>query len=90
MQRPAAAGMLTIAAPPSHGIAYGRTMDQGRLYSFCEPDPAGFEDLSARRAFDLIAAVNGPYGYVLDMAVRRNVLQRCAAALRPRTGPRRP
>jgi SAM-dependent methyltransferase len=44
---------------------------------------AGFLDLNDRGAFDLIAAVNGPYCYLLDPTSRRDALVRCARALRP-------
>jgi len=43
----------------------------------------GFGDLEERAAYDLIAAVNGPYYYLLEPAARRDALQRCARALRP-------
>ena len=43
----------------------------------------GFGDLEERAAFDLIAAVNGPYYYLLEPTARREALQRCARALRP-------
>jgi SAM-dependent methyltransferase len=43
----------------------------------------GFEDLTESNAFDLIAAVNGPYSYLLDAEQRLQALQRCYQALRP-------
>jgi SAM-dependent methyltransferase len=43
----------------------------------------GFADISEEAAYDLIAAVNGPYSYLLTAAARRDAVQRCAHALRP-------
>jgi len=43
----------------------------------------GFADISEEAAYDLIAAVNGPYSYLLTAAARRDAIQRCARALRP-------
>ena len=43
----------------------------------------GFLDLDELQAFDLIAAVNGPYYYLLDPQARREALERCLQALRP-------
>lgn len=43
----------------------------------------GFLDLEEDSAYDLIAAVNGPYYYVLEASDRRDALARCARALRP-------
>lgn len=43
----------------------------------------GFLDLEEDSAYDLIAAVNGPYYYVLETSDRRDALARCARALRP-------
>ncbi len=43
----------------------------------------GFLDLEEDSAYDLIAAVNGPYCYVLEASDRRDALARCARALRP-------
>ena len=43
----------------------------------------GFLDLEEESAYDLIAAVNGPYYYVLEASSRRDALERCARALRP-------
>jgi SAM-dependent methyltransferase len=44
---------------------------------------AGFLDLNETQAFDLIAAVNGPYYYLLEPGQRRAALERCARALKP-------
>jgi SAM-dependent methyltransferase len=44
---------------------------------------AGLLDLDEVAAFDLIAAVNGPYSYVLAPKDRREALRRCSQALRP-------
>jgi SAM-dependent methyltransferase len=44
---------------------------------------AGFLNLDEVAAFDLIAAVNGPYSYVLEAQNRREALRRCRQALRP-------
>jgi SAM-dependent methyltransferase len=44
---------------------------------------AGLLDLDEIGAFDLIAAVNGPYSYLLEPEQRREALDRCARALRP-------
>jgi len=43
----------------------------------------GLLDLDEDSAYDLIAAVNGPYPYVLNASDRRDALARCARALRP-------
>ena len=43
----------------------------------------GFRNLEEDSTYDLIAAINGPYCYVLDAAHRREALARCARALRP-------
>lgn len=43
---------------------------------------AGFADIDATDTYDLIAAVNGPYSYLLDVVERRQALSRCADALR--------
>jgi len=43
----------------------------------------GFLDLEEDSEYDLIAAVNGPYYYVLEASDRRDALARCARALRP-------
>ena len=43
----------------------------------------GLGGLEERAAYDFIAAVNGPYYYLLEPATRRDALQRCARALRP-------
>ena len=43
----------------------------------------GFLDLDEESAYDLIAAVNGPYYYVREASSRRDALARCARALRP-------
>ena len=43
----------------------------------------GFLDLEEAEAYDLIAGVNGPYSYLLDLASRRDAVARCARALRP-------
>lgn len=44
---------------------------------------AGFLELDEVGAFDLIAAVNGPYYYLVTPRERREALERCAQALRP-------
>jgi SAM-dependent methyltransferase len=44
---------------------------------------SGLLELDEIDAFDLIAAVNGPYSYLLTPKERREALQRCAQALRP-------
>ena len=44
---------------------------------------AGLMELDETAAFDLIAAVNGPYSYLLTPRDRREGLERCARALRP-------
>lgn len=44
---------------------------------------AGFLDLEETETFDLIAAVNGPYSYVLKAQERQEAVRRCARALRP-------
>ena len=46
-------------------------------------DAGGFLELRAERSFDLIAAVNGPFSYLLTKADRREALRRCLRALRP-------
>lgn len=43
----------------------------------------GFGDIDETAEYDLIAAVNGPYSYLLDLDARREALDRCARALRP-------
>lgn len=43
----------------------------------------GFDALEEEGRYDLIAAVNGPLSYVLDMGARRDAIARCARALRP-------
>ena len=43
----------------------------------------GFRDVEAQDEFDLIAAVNGPYSYLLTYPDRRDAVRRCARALRP-------
>lgn len=43
----------------------------------------GFEEIEEEGAFDLIAAVNGPYSYLLTADARRDAVERCARALRP-------
>ena len=45
---------------------------------------AGLLDLKEDSAFDLIALINGPLSYILDPGGRREALDRCRAALRPR------
>ena len=44
---------------------------------------AGFLQLDEVAAFDLIAAVNAPYSYLLTPDQRREAVKRCARALRP-------
>lgn len=43
----------------------------------------GFQALAESSRYDLIAAVNGPFSYLLDPEMRRDAIERCAAALRP-------
>lgn len=43
----------------------------------------GFDDLAADGEFNLIAAVNDPFAYLLTAAERIDALTRCFAALRP-------
>jgi len=45
---------------------------------------AGLLDLDEISAFDLIALVNGPLSYLLDPGARREALERCRSALRPK------
>ncbi|MEJ2203909.1 MAG: class I SAM-dependent methyltransferase [Gemmatimonadota bacterium] len=44
---------------------------------------AGLLELDEHQAFDLIAAVNGPYSYLLTPGDREEALRRCGQALRP-------
>lgn len=43
----------------------------------------GFADLEATEAYDLVAAVNGPFSYLLSFEARRDAVKRCARALAP-------
>ena len=43
----------------------------------------GFGDVDADAVYDLVAAVNGPYSYLLSLAARRDAIRRCAGALAP-------
>jgi SAM-dependent methyltransferase len=43
----------------------------------------GLVDVDEESVYDLIAAVNGPYSYLLETPQRRNALTRCARALKP-------
>lgn len=43
----------------------------------------GFGEVSGEAEYDLIAAVNGPYSYLLSREARRDAVARCARALRP-------
>lgn len=43
----------------------------------------GFGDVEATGEYDLIAAVNGPYSYLVTFDERRDAVERCARALRP-------
>jgi SAM-dependent methyltransferase len=43
----------------------------------------GFAEIETTGACDLIAAVNGPYSYLLTAEARRDAVARCARALRP-------
>ena len=65
---------------PDYAPAARETIDGLPGAEFSE---AGFSDLNACAAFDFIAAVNGPYSYLLEPDARRDALQRCARALRP-------
>lgn len=44
---------------------------------------AGFPEFEEVESFDLIAAVNGPYSYVVKARERQEAMRRCARALRP-------
>lgn len=48
-----------------------------------EVRPGGFADLDDEDTYDLIAAVNGPYSYLLTLEARRDAVQRCVRALAP-------
>jgi SAM-dependent methyltransferase len=43
----------------------------------------GFADIGESSAYDLIAAVNGPYSYLTTLEARRDAVGRAARALRP-------
>lgn len=43
----------------------------------------GFADLDDESTYDLIAAVNGPFSYLLTLEARRDAVQRCVRALVP-------
>lgn len=43
----------------------------------------GFADLDDAEAYDLIAAVNGPFSYLLSFEARREAVDRCARGLAP-------
>jgi SAM-dependent methyltransferase len=43
----------------------------------------GFADIAESSAYDLVAAVNGPYSYLLTFEARRKAVDRAARALRP-------
>ncbi|MGD8496844.1 MAG: methyltransferase domain-containing protein [Gemmatimonadales bacterium] len=44
---------------------------------------ASLTEIEESDAYDLIAAVNGPYSYLLSAEARREAVERCARALRP-------
>lgn len=58
-------------------------LEKARLLPQAQARTGGFEDIQEAGAFDLIAAVNGPYSYLLTAAARRDAIERCAQALRP-------
>lgn len=43
----------------------------------------GFGDIDESSAYDLVAAVNGPYSYLTTFEARRDAVERAARALRP-------
>ena len=43
----------------------------------------GFTDLDDVEAYDLIAAINGPFSYLLSFEARRNAIERCVRGLAP-------
>ncbi|MFW6079780.1 MAG: class I SAM-dependent methyltransferase [Gemmatimonadota bacterium] len=43
----------------------------------------GFGDIDEASAYDLVAAVNGPYSYLTTFEARRDAVRRAARALRP-------
>lgn len=56
---------------------------EARSHQGVDVRQAGFQDLEATRSYDLIAAVNGPYCYLLDPVQRRDAIRRSAEALCP-------
>lgn len=65
---------------PDYAAAARKTLSGLRDGRFRQ---AGFLELDEIEAFDLIAAVNGPYYYLITPRERREALERCATALRP-------
>lgn len=43
----------------------------------------GFGDIAREAEYDLVAAVNGPFSYLVSHEARRDAVARCARALRP-------
>lgn len=65
---------------PDYASAAARTVE---CLEGAEVRHGGFGDIAEDAAFDLIAAVNGPYSYLLTFDARRDAVERAARALRP-------
>ena len=66
---------------PDYAIAAQRTAESIREAQFRQ---AGLLELDEDSVFDVVALINGPLSYVLDPGARREALDRCRMALRPR------
>ncbi len=75
-------GWSVVGMEPDPGYL-SRAMDVARPLQRVEVRDGGFADLDAEESFDLIAAVNDPFQYVLTVEERAVALVRCFHALRP-------
>ena len=78
----AAAGWNVTGYEPDPNYAVAATRVSDALANV-RVQRTGFLELQETETFDLIAAVNGPYSYVLEARDRQEAMRRCARALRP-------